>query len=312
MPKITKYIPEDFKNLLKEVGSNFELAQGLGGNSSYKENGKMLIKASGMRLREVDNPEYFYQVGISESEYYLLDKRQSGKPSIEVFMHALFKHSYVLHLHSTMGVALSMLATARVEIANELSRQNICLIPYSRPGEALKASISVALSKHEYAALLLQNHGVVYFADSTEELKQSIYYFESLWKKLLDPLGSAIFLPDDLDIQLSEQQSARLFWHANHNWRISPDHCVFLGAHPSEWLNHLAKSKVAELLGVAGADRKLSITQEQLLWFVNVALNLPQVLLPTLSVSEAMELSNWDAEKHRVLRATAEQSVQVK
>lgn len=305
MQPVADFVPREFKQLLAKVGSDFALTQGLGGNSSYKEDGVMYIKASGMRLKDVENPAYFFKVGVADSEFFDLGLVQPGKPSIEVFMHALFDHKFVVHLHSSMGVALSMLANTKPEILAELDREKVCLLSYSRPGEALKQSIKAALAEKDYSAFLLQNHGVLYFANSHEELSNAIDFFETLWKKLLKPQGSALFLPDSLESELSDEQSDRLKWHARHNWRISPDHCVFLGTEATDWLNQIEKRKSAEIMGLDAVDSTPTVTQEQLLWFVNVAINLPALELPTLTSGEADELRSWEAEKHRVLQASA-------
>lgn len=306
MQPVADFVPSEFKQLLAKVGSDFALTQGLGGNSSYKEDGVMYIKASGMRLKDVENPAYFFKVGVADSEFFDLGLDQPGKPSIEVFMHALFEHKFVLHLHSSMGVAVSMLAKAKPEILAELDREKVCLLPYARPGEALKQSIKSALAEKEYSAFLLQNHGVLYFANSSAELADAIEYFEKLWAKLLEPHGMALLRPDSNESELSDEQSIRLQWHAKNNWRMSPDHCVFLGTEPTEWLNQISGTKTSEIMGLDAFDSTPTVKQEQLLWFVNVAINLPAMELPTLSITESDELRGWEAEKHRVLQASTQ------
>lgn len=309
MQPVTDPVPREFRELLAKVGSNFALTQGVGGNSSYKDGSYMCIKASGMRLKDVDNPAYFFKVGIADGEYFDLGLPQPGKPSIEVFMHALFSHKFVLHLHSSMGVALSMLAAAKPEILAALDKQNIGLLPYTRPGEALKQSIKTALIERNYSAFLLQNHGVLYFANSSQELAESIEFFEGLWEELLNPYGESLLTPMSDEVQLSQEQSDRLQWHARNNWRISPDHCVFLGAKSTDWLGQLAMKNAAEIMGLDSPNAAPNVIQEQLLWFVNVVTNLPAIELPTLSMTEAESLRSWEAEKHRVRQATTKASV---
>lgn len=292
--------PSEFKILLDRVGKDFSLTQGLGGNSSYKAGGEMLIKASGMRLHDVDNPNYFYRVGIHDSDYFELPGSQAGKPSIEVFMHALLPQTFVLHLHSSAGVALSMAAGNNPQLSARLEQSGVALIPYCRPGEALKQAILDALSSGEHSAFLLQNHGVLYFADSVAELEKSISRFEGLWTELLESFGSYALAPNDLSKELSESESERLLWQAANNWRVSPDHCVFLGETAEEWLDQLAKREVRAILGMSNRDAHLTVPQEQLLSFINVALSCPLEILPTLSLLEAQELRGWEAEKRRV------------
>jgi ribulose-5-phosphate 4-epimerase/fuculose-1-phosphate aldolase len=293
-------VPSEFKILLDRVGKDFSLTQGLGGNSSYKADGEMQIKASGMRLHDVDNPNYFYRVGINDFDYFELPGSQAGKPSIEVFMHALLPQTFVLHLHSSAGVALSMAAGNNPQLSARLKQSGVALIPYCRPGEALKQAIFDALGSGEYSAFLLQNHGVLYFADSVAELEKSISRFEGLWTELLEPFGSYALAPTDLSKELSDSESERLLWQAANNWRVSPDHCVFLGETAQDWLDQLARREVRAILGMSNGDANLTVPQEQLLWFINVALSCPMEILPTLSLLESQELRGWEAEKRRV------------
>lgn len=309
MQQIAAKVPEEFKALLRRVGADFSLTQGLGGNSSFKLDGEMLIKASGKRLMDVDDPSYFYRVGVSDSNYVLLPVQQDGKPSIEVFMHALMGQTFVLHLHSALGVALSMLAAVKPDLQNELSRNGVCLLPYSRPGEPLRQAIKQALSQQEYSAFLLQNHGVLYFADSVVELERSISKFEGLWANLLYPLGQSQLVPGDRNACLSGDQSRRLLWHARENWRISPDHCVFLGVDSAEWLSRFQGVWVKDILMAEEKQGRLSVNQEQLLWFINVAINLPEIALPTISLEEANSLRGWESELHRINEATASEGI---
>ena len=297
-------VPREFKILLDRVGKDFSLTQGLGGNSSYKADGEMLIKASGMRLHDVKNPNYFYRVGVRDSDYFELPGRQTGKPSIEVFMHALLPRTFVLHLHSSAGVALSMAAGNNPQLRLRLEESGIALIPYCRPGEELKRAIFEALGNAEPAAFLLQNHGVLYFADSVDDLEHSISQFEALWTGLLEPFGSYALSPVDLNKTLSDSETERLLWQTANNWRVSPDHCVFLGETGQEWLEQLGMHEVRAILGLSDAEESLTVPQEQLLWFINVALSCPTEILPTLSLQEAQELRGWEAEKLRVSLAT--------
>ena len=45
-------IPKNFLNLSHLIGDDSNLVQGAGGNTSYKENGEMWVKASGKWLSE--------------------------------------------------------------------------------------------------------------------------------------------------------------------------------------------------------------------------------------------------------------------
>jgi ribulose-5-phosphate 4-epimerase/fuculose-1-phosphate aldolase len=304
---------EEFVDLLVKLGRDFSLAQGLGGNSSVKSSGEMLVKASGKRLADVHTAGYFYVVGISEGEYRETGRIQDGKPSIEVFLHALLPHKYVLHLHSTKGVALAMLAAQSGDIRREIFDLGISMIDYARPGIALKEAIKskIAISKGETPAttFLMQNHGTLFGANSVDELQEAVLQFEQRATSMLG-LGLGLALtPDNLATVLDRVVIDQIQWHARNNWGISPDHVVFLGATAPQQLLENLKAPITSLefvKTVLSSVGKIGPREEQLLWFVNVVQFLPKEQLPTLSLKEADELISWEAEKHRVQAATTE------
>jgi rhamnose utilization protein RhaD (predicted bifunctional aldolase and dehydrogenase) len=144
------------------VGSDFSLIQGLGGNGSVKYGDAMLIKASGKRLSDASSPNHFYKVGISNGEYRETRSNQAGRPSIEVFLHAMLPQKYVVHLHSSKAVALSMLLPNNPSLQAEVQSQGILVIPYTKPGRELREVIKTKMPAHidtsSPISILLQNH----------------------------------------------------------------------------------------------------------------------------------------------------------
>lgn len=297
----------DFIDFLSEVGSDFSLAQGLGGNGSIKSQDVMFVKASGKRLRDSASQNYFYEVGISNGEYHEINTSQEGRPSIEVFLHAMLPYRYVLHLHSTRGVALSMLAATDSGVKSGLMNQGISLIDYRKPGIELKEAVGNALMERPDEAIpstfLLKNHGTLFGANSVSELRKSVLDFEkdaTIW------LGNRLELkisPGNLSEFVDSQAIENVSWHAQNNWRISPDHVVFLGANPSEEITRALRgpSTALEILQKAFPQMKrIGPVHEQLLWFINVVQFLPKQQFPILKEKDAIELISWEAEKHRV------------
>ena len=107
----------------KYAGGRFDLVQASGGNASVKKaDGTMLIKASGYLLSEVEMHRGYCLInnkkvlGILDEPWIVrernrekIDRRimgriqkcvikDKGRPSIEVFLHALLD-KYTLHLH---------------------------------------------------------------------------------------------------------------------------------------------------------------------------------------------------------------------
>ena len=53
---------ESFLSASAELGSNFNLIQGAGGNTSYKDGNSLFIKASGYKLKDSLNKDIFVEV----------------------------------------------------------------------------------------------------------------------------------------------------------------------------------------------------------------------------------------------------------
>ena len=301
---------EEFVNLLSDLGKDFSLVQGLGGNCSVKSNKMMLVKASGKRLAEAHSKGYFYEVEISDGEYRETGRAQEGKPSIEVFLHALLPHKYVLHLHSTQGVAIAMLAAQSEVIRNEMLDLGIIMIDYARPGIALKEEIKSKMTESSDQAtantFLMQNHGTLFGARSVDELREVVTKFEEWANSKIGGGLEFALTPNNQTTLLDEVAIDHIKWHARVNWRITPDHVVFLGVTaPQQLLGRLtAPMTVLEFLRAVLPDvEKIGPREEQLLWFVNVVQFLPKKNFPTLSENEAHDLTSWEAERHRVRAA---------
>jgi ribulose-5-phosphate 4-epimerase/fuculose-1-phosphate aldolase len=303
---IKDLVPRGYIDYLKVWGDDFSLTQGLGGNCSFKSNGKMLVKSSGKRLSDVKSLDYFFEVQVSDGEYREIESGQPGKPSIEVFLHALLPYKFVVHLHSTLGVALSLSAALDQDIKNLIHQAGVATLGYKRPGIELKTEINRVHQLSNTKAFLLQNHGVVFGAETVEDLAQMVLSFESLASNILGVNKNDFFSPQDIDQRLSKETAQHLRWHAVNNWRIAPDNVVFLGElAPDALLAELNGSPTLERLieRVETNPGKVSPKGEQLLWFFNVAKCLPRRLFPTISLEEAKCLISWESEKHRVIQA---------
>lgn len=275
----------------------------------------MLVKASGKRLADAESPGYFYEVEQANGEYGETGKAQDGKPSIEVFLHALLPHKYVLHLHSTKGVAIGMLATKSKGIRDGILDLGISMIDYARPGialkEVIKAKITIPTDEAPANTFLMQNHGTLFGASSVNELQKRVVQFEKWATSVIGPGIKLALTPNDLTAVLDEAAIDHIQWHARNNWRISPDHVVFLGARAPKGLieNLMAPSTVLDFIReVLPEVGRIGPREEQLLWFVNVVQFLPKVHFPTLTESEANDLISWDSEKHRVEAAAIDRA----
>ena len=294
---------EDFKLLLQRISENFNLVQGFGGNASVKTSSRMLVKASGKRMGSVTDPTYFHEVSLEEREPVDNIPGQSTRPSIEVFLHALMEETFVLHLHSTLGVAISMLASSDSEIAVELEKLAVTNLSYLRPGKELSRGIEKALALGKSSAFLLGNHGTLFSSNSVSDLEDKVMGFESWAEGFLTTRRGSSIASEKLTSAEKHSRGDHAVWHALHNWRISPDHCVFLGLEPDlTTLSILSSASTSNEIFDAPVTLggQPTVRSEQLAWFFDVTQVLPRRLLTTLEQSEAQYLAGWEAEKHRV------------
>ena len=180
------------RNISKQIGSNRMLIQGAGGNSSVKLNGTIYIKASGHWLSDAEKKNIFVPLNLksiieniddpdSVFESIINDGLENNlKPSIETTLHALMPHKYVLHVHSINTLSYAILLDGENRIDQELKLVNWSWVSYARPGGGLTNQIKKILNQ-EPDVLVLQNHGLVVGADSSNE---ALHILELLEKKL--------------------------------------------------------------------------------------------------------------------------------
>ncbi|MBI1920092.1 MAG: class II aldolase [Geobacter sp.] len=182
------------------AGSRFDLVQAGGGNSSVKLDGnRMLVKASGVRLSdlqfgkgyaEVDYPRIVDMLStpahwqdeerrcrdIKVAQLVNLATNSSDvKASIEVFLHALLGR-FVLHTHP---IAVNVIASQSgcENIIEALFADFLCL-PYYTPGIELgielDAQIKGYISRRGTSPqiIFLQNHGLIVSAESADEVRR--------------------------------------------------------------------------------------------------------------------------------------------
>jgi len=167
-----------------------------GGNTSYKNEGKLWVKASGHALatitedgfavldRALLNPmgEKKYSTDTALREEQVKNDLAAAcitkdrRPSVETSLHNCMEAAYVVHLHPTLVNGLMCSANA-AETCAELFPDAL-YIAYTDPGYTLfkKVYDKIASYKKEHGrepkVIFLQNHGIFVGADSTEEIEQ--------------------------------------------------------------------------------------------------------------------------------------------
>lgn len=92
-------------------------------------------------------------------------------PSVETFLHALLPHKAVFHSHSDAVLTLTNLADGEARVRSLYGARAVVL-PYVMPGFGLAkqlAEIWPGSDAHDATGIVLMNHGLVTFGDTTSE-----------------------------------------------------------------------------------------------------------------------------------------------
>ena len=175
-----------FLNVSQEVGNDFNLTQGAGGNTSYKSDGVLFIKASGLKLSSALRKNIFVEVDHKKIINNLnnfktdpikgtFDSSKNMKPSIETTMHAVIPHKYVFHLHCLNTISLVIQKDFEEQLALIFKEFNYAVIKYVMPGLPLTREIQRILKGQPLDILFLRNHGLVVAGNSIEKVLDRIY-----------------------------------------------------------------------------------------------------------------------------------------
>ncbi|WP_299582751.1 SDR family NAD(P)-dependent oxidoreductase [uncultured Sunxiuqinia sp.] len=176
-----------------------------GGNTSYKNDKHLWIKASGFvlatideagfakldraQLAEINTKTYSDNVLQREAEIVndlmksRVEPEKGQRPSVETSFHNLIDFSLVVHTHSTKVNGL-MCSQQAAEKTAELFGDSVLYIPYEDPGYILFKVVEKAVLNYrrekgqEPAIIFLQNHGVFVGGNTVEEIHQNYNFIE--------------------------------------------------------------------------------------------------------------------------------------
>ncbi len=171
----------------RRIGSKIPYwTQGTGGNVSLKHDGVLYIKASGLRLDAVTPDKGVGRANLksllselakcqTEEDYSnaLNQSRlaDSPRPSMEAGFHALLPHPCVLHFHSLVSLLMGHERAKNVAKFDKWAKGKmpIRFIPPTMPGLELSRLFT---PQDETTAFVLQNHGVILQAESSDVIKE--------------------------------------------------------------------------------------------------------------------------------------------
>jgi rhamnose utilization protein RhaD (predicted bifunctional aldolase and dehydrogenase) len=191
MSKISQLI-----QVSRQYGKNPAYVIAGGGNTSFKDQERIWIKASGIPL-----------AGIEESGFVCLSREKLGKievnrysedpvqreeevksdmhkaiispenlrPSVETSLHNLIDYSYVVHTHPTLVNGLMCSQHAREEVESRFGKDAL-YVEYTDPGYILFKKLQERIEAYRKqfgrapSIIFLQNHGVFVGADQVSEI----------------------------------------------------------------------------------------------------------------------------------------------
>ncbi len=214
----------DLIDISRFYGTNKNYTLGGGGNTSYKDENFIHVKASGFSLSTITedgfavldrntlskimNKNYSSEIQIREQEVIkdLMDSKLESKkkirPSVEASLHDIIRYPYVVHTHPFLVNALLCAKDARKHV-EELFTDNSLFVPYVDPGYTLSKTVKTYLDQYrarhnsEPKILLLQNHGVFVGGESIDEIKKT---YEHINTKILSKIQIIIQI-DAIDYQ---------------------------------------------------------------------------------------------------------------
>jgi len=206
----------------KYYGVNKEYVIAGGGNTSFKDNETIWIKASGKALAEMNeeglvalNRERLHIIStgtysddsVTREEQVKEDLFRSiigpvnnKRPSVETSLHEIIQYKFVVHLHPTIINGLLCSRNAK-SLSQKLFGEIVLFVPYTDPGytlfKKLESEILSYRSKfsHDPQIIFLENHGSFVGADTTDEIKKIYTDIIQKIKEQIPPLSDVESLP---------------------------------------------------------------------------------------------------------------------
>jgi len=203
-------------------GKNKDYVIAGGGNTSFKDDSTIWIKASGRSLACLDEGSL---VALSREKLHLISEKTysedpvlreeqvkndlyasiegsdlSLRPSVETSLHELIRYKFIVHLHPTLvnGILCSRNAKKMVQ---KLFGERTLFVPYTDPGYILfkKLGEEIKTFRNNFSSdphlIMLENHGSFVGADSTEEVKN---IYDQVISAITNEIGT---LPETTDLQ---------------------------------------------------------------------------------------------------------------
>ena len=206
---------KDLIAISRKYGSNNEFVIAGGGNTSFKTEDKLWVKASGFALATIAKEGFVVMdrkklAKISENKYssdpferesqikddlVTATLTKDKRPSVETSFHNAINYKFVVHLHPT-SVNGIMCSNKAEELVQHVFGREAVYIPYIDPGYILFKAVEEKIiafradKGYDPKIILLQNHGIFVSADSTQEIID-------IYDKIIDNIEKAVSYPID-------------------------------------------------------------------------------------------------------------------
>lgn len=216
----------DLIEISQFYGKQTEYVIAGGGNTSYKDNDHIWVKASGSTLgniteegfavlsrpllKEIYHKQYSSNTDEREAQvkadlYRACLPGISVRPSVETSLHEVINYPFVVHTHPTLVNAITCSNQAEHTIRSMFGNE-VLYVPFVDPGYVLFNKIRQMLEEWRKTHssdpnyIFLENHGVFVSANSTAEIKELYAKLESQIRKLVKsyPETSLIAVPDEI------------------------------------------------------------------------------------------------------------------
>ncbi|OJX90551.1 MAG: hypothetical protein BGP01_03965 [Paludibacter sp. 47-17] len=204
---------EQLIDISRKYGSDSRFVIAGGGNTSFKTEDKIWVKASGSSLATITEEgfavldraklnrmsEKIYSEVAAEREEQVKNDladatlTKGKRPSVETSMHNAILYPFVIHLHPTLVNGLMCANDAERRLFELFGEKNV-YIPYTDPGYVLFKKVEDAIKDYrarfseEPKVIWLQNHGIFVAADTTAEV-------EALYSSIISTLEDAVTVP---------------------------------------------------------------------------------------------------------------------
>jgi rhamnose utilization protein RhaD (predicted bifunctional aldolase and dehydrogenase) len=320
------------------LGKQPLLIQGAGGNVSWKEDGALWVKASGIWLSEAEEKDIF--VGLDHAHVQRLAANGAGdftpamlagqrlRSSIETALHALMPQKIVVHCHAVDVIVHTLIAAGQERLAKLLDGLAWAWVDYVKPGPQLAAAVRDAIERRGVApdVLVLDRHGLVVAGESVEAVDALL---RGVMRRTAIAVGhpplnevapqtaaawrAAGYRPSGVGVVQRLATIPDALARVRNDWVLYPDHAVFLDPVATIYDDSDTPENFTRAAGkpvcivVPGVDVMISETampgqRAMIECYGEVVRRLPgEGRVIGLDDAQVAELIDWDAEKYRQL-----------